>query len=110
MKIENRIAIEKRIVKAIVTMFLDLGYTISVFDGEVFSVKRSSNKTEILNDCFDTDAVNLKMRDSTGEYVGTVYLVYGNDGFDVVSDYSVSLEHHMKCIEELADKLELEYN
>ena len=34
-----------------------------------------------------------------------VYLVYGNDGWDVISDYSVKLETELACANALADKL-----
>ena len=35
---------------------------------------------------------------------GWVFFVYGNDGYDVVNDYTINLESVMKEANELADK------
>jgi hypothetical protein len=45
-----------------------------------------------------------------GTYIGMVYFVYGNDGFDVICDYSVSLETLLIGANALALQLEKQYS
>jgi len=48
--------------------------------------------------------------DNGGAPSGWVYFVYGNDGWDVVSDYTTNLEAVLKGSGELAERLEAEYS
>lgn len=90
MNVQQRQAIEKRIAKAVINAALAAGYTVSVCDGEDFPIKRSANAAAILASMFSTDGDALRLR-KDGRYVGTVFLVYGNDGWDVIADHSLSL-------------------
>lgn len=111
MKIETRIKIEKQIAKAIVQSALSAGLTVSVFDGEEWPLKRSTDKTKILDALFSTDSDSLRFRDAEGEIVGFVSLIYGNDGYDVISDYTATerVESLLKPAIDLSAQLEKRY-
>jgi hypothetical protein len=85
-------AIEKKIATAIVEAALAKGWTIGVYDGEEWALKRSSSKDEIIKALASTDEDVLTIRDAGGEAMGSIYLVWGN-GEDLVSDHSVDLTY-----------------
>ena len=110
MNIATRIKIEKQIVRAIVNRALANGWSVSVYDGEEWTVKKSASTSEIIKATFTTDEEVLRFHDNDG-VVGLVSLIYGNDGWDVVSDHSANerIEVFMEPINELSDKLCLKY-
>jgi hypothetical protein len=110
MNLETRIRIEKQIVRRIVHSALVRGWSVSVYDGEEWTVTKSVNLKEILNATFTTDEDVLRFHDADG-VVGVVTLVYGNDGWDVVADHTADdrIDDLMKPINELSDKLCLRY-
>ena len=67
----------------------DMGYTVSVWDGEEWQVKRSSSLPAIKDAMESVDESQLKFRDADGNEVGWAFIVLGNDGGDEVCDYSV---------------------
>lgn len=99
--------IETRIVNATVRLALANGYTVSVFDGEEYTVKRSSSFREITKAMGTTDEDRIVIRHN-GEHIGSITFVYGN-GADVLADCSTSLEAFLEPINELIDKLSLAY-
>jgi hypothetical protein len=92
MNLQKRISIEKEIATKIVDDALALNYTISVNACEEWTVKRSKNRKEILDALMTTDDDTLVFRDMNGNKIGWVWLVYGNDGYDVVCDYTDNIE------------------
>jgi len=105
-----RIADEKKVAGKIVANAIKLGYVVSVYDGEEYTVKRSSDKAVIMAALYTTDMDRLVIRDKAGEHIGTVALVYGNSASEVMSDWHDSevmnkvLEPAKKFCDELADK------
>lgn len=85
--IDKRIANEKMIVRKVVKNALSLGYTISLFDGEEWPVKRSTSASEVMAAIMSTDEDTLSFR-KDGEHAGSVLLVYGNSASEVIADYS----------------------
>lgn len=83
----KRIEDEKTVVGKIVSNAIKLGYTVSVYDGEEWSVKRSDDKSAIMAAVYTTDMDRLTIRDKAGELIGTVALVYGNSASEVMSDW-----------------------
>lgn len=95
MSVKMRQLVEREIATAVVDVLLTAGFNISVDngdnDGHEYQLGYSTNRADILNAMFLTDDERLYVgRD--GETIGWVYLVYGNDGWDVISDYTVNLE------------------
>ena len=63
-----------------------------------------SNKAKVVLDAMFAADEDYLLVHKDGRQIGWVYFVYGNDGWDVVSDYTVNLEDLMKGANELADK------
>ncbi|UPT95471.1 hypothetical protein J4G48_0040670 [Bradyrhizobium barranii subsp. apii] len=100
----TRQEIEKQIARKVVDDALAAGYTIDVFDGEEFAVKNSTDAEQIFAAMFSTDDDRLFLtRDGKTAWV---WFIYGNSGWDVISDYNVSLEEVLKGAMKLADELE----
>lgn len=109
-EVAARQAIERRIALAVVEAALHAGYLISVDNGEDETL-RSAHKSAILNAMFLTDEDRLYIWNGT-ERLGWVYLVYGNDGWDVINDYTTNLDdlHIMDEANRLSDKYQEQDN
>lgn len=79
--------VETKIIRAIATKVVENNYTISVFDGEEYPVKKSGNVEDIMSAVGATDETTFRIRNEGGETIGFIYFVHGN-GEDVVSDWS----------------------
>ena len=106
--IADRIALERKIIRKLVQVALAWGNVISVHDGEEFCLKRSSSLTAIMNAIQSTDMDMLQIRNEYGTITGRVQCVYGNDGYDVISDYTVNdrMETIMNVVEAYASKFD----
>lgn len=72
--------IEARIVGTLIHRALGQGYVVSVFDGEEWPVKRSSNYDKITAEIAATDETQIIFRlTDGGTKVGWLLLVHGND-------------------------------
>jgi hypothetical protein len=87
--IRKRHTIERRIVDALVKAALAKGYSLSVFDGEEDS-KLSDDYSNIHNALYRTDEDHLNVYNSHLRHLATFRLIYGNDGWDVIADYSAN--------------------
>lgn len=110
MKLETRIKLEHQIVRRIVRDLLAAGYELTVNNGgEENEIPWSRNFSEIASALFATDDEHILTR-KIGEQTQTgssfVYLVYGNDAWEVVNDYGMSLEHVMGGINKYCERLE----
>jgi hypothetical protein len=90
MSIKLRQELERRIVKAVVTEALLTGHTVSVFDGEETTVNKSAKLADIMGAIMTTDEDALYIWNAEGKHIGTVILIYGNEGYDVIADYSAN--------------------
>lgn len=52
---------------------------------------------------FDLDECHVVVISGTQEDLGWIRLIFGNDGYDLVSDYSMSLEEFLKPVNEVVD-------
>ena len=103
--VKARMAIERRIVKRAVKDLIEAGFPLSVYDGENESAKTSTDY-KLLHDALmetDEDFVNVW---ENGKRIGWVRFTYGNDGYDVISDYTVNLEDALKSVNDFADTLD----
>lgn len=114
-----RIEIEKRIAKKLVADLLAAGFVLSVsieainsIDPEDHEIWRSKDEAAIVQAMFagDEDWIKVYYADNNPEDedlpMGWVRLVYGNDGWDVISDYTTNLEKYMQGASALADAIE----
>lgn len=97
--------IERRIVRELLKQLIANSYYVAVDNGETFQQTDKQTPTGIMALMFQTDDEWLKCRDKVSGKVSTVMLIYGNSGWDVVADYSMSLEHVMEPVHKLSDKL-----
>jgi hypothetical protein len=115
MKLEQRIRLEKRIGRRLVRDLLAAGYVITVNNGgDKNEIPYSSDFSTITNAMFATDEEHLLVakwgQDDSGkpylDQTSFVFLVYGNDGWDVIADYGTSLEPVLSPINHWIDELE----
>lgn len=101
--------VENQIIKRVIKDALAAGYDLTVFDGEEFTLEHSRDAKAVFAALKTTDDDSLRFS-KYGSAVGFVHFVYGNDGFDVISDYSdnAKTEAILAGAIALADKLELE--
>lgn len=107
--IAKRIKIEGRIAAALIDAILAKeGCTISLFDCEEWTVRRSQDKTTIIQAMFTTDEDTIRVRDAEGNNLGFFYFIYGNSGWDVISDYAANdfCEKIMEEIQPVIDRAE----
>jgi hypothetical protein len=86
-EIAHRQQIERTIGKQIVENAINMGYSITVFDGEEEAITKSRHAAGILYCMMATDEEHLLFY-KDGKYVGFVFLVYGNDGWDAIADHT----------------------
>lgn len=107
MDVKTRQAIETRIATEFVTEALKAGFAISLSDCDdesIMTVDKSTDKAVILAAMFGTDDERLYLTQN-GKRCGWCWFVYGNDGWDVICDYTTNLEPIMPNVEALADKI-----
>ncbi len=96
---------EHQIMRATIKALLDDGYHLSVWDGEEYAIERSQDADKVFAELQATDMETLEAYEN-GEYIaGSVLFVYGNDGWDVICDYSTSLETVLAPVMTLGDTL-----
>lgn len=101
----QRIAIEQEMVTKVVDAFLAAGYSLQTdLQEDPRPEEPTSDRVIILAELMETDDEFMGVF-KNGERHGWVRFVYGNDGYDVVSDYTTNLEEIMKPINEYADSL-----
>jgi|WetSurMetagenome_2_1015567.scaffolds.fasta_scaffold576077_2 hypothetical protein len=92
----RRLQCELAIVHALVKAGLAAGYTVGVNDGEEWTVRHSRNRAEIMEALFSTDADTIRFRNPNATphapKVADFDLIYGNSGYDVISDYTANDE------------------
>jgi hypothetical protein len=104
MNLKTRIEIEKRIARRVVRELLAAGYELTVNNGgeyDEIEIPWSRDFTTIVGAMFATDEEYLYAR--KGKLASFVRFVYGNDGWDVINDYGMSLEPVMAPINQYAD-------
>jgi hypothetical protein len=105
--IKARQQVERRIIRQIVKDAIAAGYSVSVFDGEETTVRQSRTVSKIMAAVLTTDEDHLFIHQpGEARRWGWVRLVYGNDGWDVVNDYSTNLEALMGNANRLAEELQ----
>ena len=108
--------IEREIVGSFVQSALAKGYRLSVSLERGYDLNEmllgSRSRRAIMKAVFDGDDAHIFVQSPDGPLTedgkvvseGWVYVVLGNDGYDVINDYSVNLEPLMQGANKLADK------
>lgn len=105
---EQRHEIEVKIAKKTIAAFLEAGYSLGVFDGEEVALRRCTDAGKVFEAMFSTDDDHLLVYESgeKGKKIGWVRFVYGNDGYDVINDYTTNLENQMQNVNDYAESLD----
>lgn len=85
--LKDHMAEERAVVNRVIRAALSVGLNISVFDGEEWSLKASSDYAAITAEVAATDQTTLRFRDASKKLLGSIYLVHGN-GDEVISDHT----------------------
>jgi hypothetical protein len=99
-----RMELEMRIPRAAVKGLLAAGYLITVYDGEEDTLVRSSDAKAILKATRTTDEDYLLASTASRNDAGWVRFIYGNEGPDVINDYTVNLEDALKGANAIANR------
>lgn len=108
MSVKMRQEVERKVVSAFVRQALKSGYSLSVslergYDHDVMAengVLGSTNYRKIMDEAFAGDDCHIfvhspgvgPLYNGAINCAGWVYLVFGNDGYDVISDYTLNME------------------
>jgi hypothetical protein len=106
MSVKLRRELERRIVKQAVDDLLAAGFELFIdHDGDDDEMPVLNSDEATLDEIFACDEEHMYVREKgvAGNF-GWIYFVYGNDGWDVISDYTVNLEEHLKKVNALADQ------
>jgi dihydroxyacetone kinase DhaKLM complex PTS-EIIA-like component DhaM len=106
-------SMERQIIKALVTEAFKRGFTKIIID--------NGGDDEEQITCTDTKEVMASIQQTDEEVMFfvypdfsspplSVYLVYGNDGYDVIADHSSSLNEIIDTIQPLIDTLEAQFH
>lgn len=77
----------QKVVIKIISRAIEQGFKISVYDGEEWTLKQSSDFNAVLDALATTDHDVIRLRNSEGGKVGSVTFVYSNHE-DCLSDWS----------------------
>lgn len=80
---------EGRAARRLIRLGLAKGYTVSVNDGEEWTVRRSTNQVAIIDALCSTGEDVIRFDDEAGR-IGIFVLIYGNDpdGSELISDHT----------------------
>lgn len=107
--VSRRILIEGAMAEALVKALTDRGYGVTVDDGEENVIVNSKDVRAIVSKMFQSDEDNVCAINDKGDVAAWFYLVYGNSGYDVISDFSANAlgnEVWDKVLSPLSDELE----
>ncbi|MGJ7541557.1 hypothetical protein [Variovorax sp. LT1R16] len=103
--VRDRIVIERAVVRHAATALIAAGFELRLHDGEDYATERTTSVDRIMAELMATDEERLYAYAPGGKFHGSVYLVYGNDGYDVITDNSVSLAVHLEATDAFSDTL-----
>jgi hypothetical protein len=80
---------EQQSARLLIDGALKRNWTVSVFDGEEWALKRSTAPDAIIDAMGNTGEDNLTFRDADGKLVGRAMLVWGNSPVELVADHTL---------------------
>jgi hypothetical protein len=95
--------LEHQIMKCCIDELTAQAATITVNDGEEDTLLDSSDPVVILNAMRTSDKDRIFV--SVQGVRGWIYFVYGNDGWDVINDYTINLEPFLTKTNALIDEM-----
>lgn len=105
MNVEKRMQIEKRIVREACKALDKAGYLFRLHDGEEYATGITNDPKIITDEMHACDEEMILVYNQFCARIGSIQLVYGNDGWDVLADHSVNLEDVLKPVYDLCDRI-----
>lgn len=103
----KRQEIERQIVKRAIKTLLDAGYSLGVNDGEETVIEHSTDGEAVFKEMFATDEDYLLVyNDAQHKHFAYVWFIYGNSGWDVISDYTTNISEAMDKVLDYAQTFE----
>ena len=104
MSVKMRIEVERKIITRAIEDALKAGFALNLDydDGDVLS-EPSADLATVLSKIMQGDDDRVYYY-KDGECVGWAWFVYGNDGYDALSDYTVNLESVLVGANEVGDR------
>lgn len=96
---------EAKIMQRIIADALAAGYSLGVNDGVVTTIADSRDAAAVFAAMRTTETDHLLVYENEKQ-IGWVFLVYGNDGYDVVNDYTTNLDKIMAGADQISEDLE----
>jgi hypothetical protein len=90
--------VEKAITERIVKTALNAGLSVGAYADDSADIEPTTDLNKILESAFAYDCVDLILESNNNGEIGFISLNYFNDGLDIISDYSVSLEAFFKAL------------
>src|SRR5580765_6314792 len=84
----KRMKQEKRMASGLILACLARGYRITVDNGEDKPIVLSKSYKAVMAELWQTDEEHVLIYDAEGKRQGWFFLVYGNDGWDLISDFA----------------------
>lgn len=111
--IQQRIVIERAIVRKACEDLLAAGFKLRVDDGGDWACERTDSLATVMSSIMSTDednvhvfgTVSLPGGVSTTRHLGWVQFVYGNTGWDVITDNTLSIDEHLAGATKLAEEI-----
>lgn len=105
----KRMEMERRMASALVRAILARGCMVSVHNGEDWACRKVRSYRTAMDALWQTDEESVLAFNADGKREGTFWLVYGNDGYDLIADHTDNAFCNAiwdEVISPLADKLQ----
>ena len=104
----NKTEAENLIMQAVISAFVNAGFVIQIDNGGEADelLGPFTDGTEIFNNMRQADEDVLRIYTEEGKLRGFVQFVYGNSGWDVIADYTTSLQQYLTEADNLASQIE----
>lgn len=109
--IRRRIIMERAVIRRACTDMLAAGLQLRVYDGEEWATEWTDSLDAVMASICACDEEWIHVRQpfhtEPGKFhrLGSIYLVYGNAGWEVIADNAVALEPHLAGATAFADQL-----
>jgi len=104
------VRLERLVLWRLIKAALAAGYCISLNDGEEWVIKHSTDRRAVLAACMSTDEDVMRFREAGDKthVVGSVWMVYGNSGWDCIADYhtNAAMDALIEPVMDWAEKLD----
>ena len=103
--VKMRQEVERKIADKVIECILAKGFLIQVNDGEEDCTGRIEDPAAISSAMYSTDEdiLYVYLNETVKFAIGYVHFIYGNDGYDVIHDYTTNLEEIIKPANDIAD-------